>query len=239
DSDQYSGIIEDQWTIGIILNEGPTAQQFSICQSLDFSNASRGLRISTDGNTLTFNCNGLFDAGTDQTIAGTKTFVRVMQIQPNSNNFYERVRISRSTVGNYGGIYLGCNPNLTYGALTDQSSMVNTPTGELRIGVSDQLLNYNQRLMKSAVGNTLNFYRSVNSGKIQINPTATGYNDDLRISRSDPTSTGNSSIQLGCSRTSNVDVIEGQWSIFTPPSSSTNNPQSLIIAVASQAGDNI
>ncbi|KAA6325645.1 MAG: hypothetical protein EZS28_054042, partial [Streblomastix strix] len=86
--------------------------------------------------------------------------------------------------------------------------------------------------------NVLNFYGKVNSGNIQINPTADGYDDGLRISRADPISTGNSSIQLGCSRTSTVGAIDGQWSIFTPPSSSTNNPQSFVIAVSSQAGDN-
>ncbi|KAA6370551.1 MAG: hypothetical protein EZS28_033922, partial [Streblomastix strix] len=120
---------------------------------------SRGLHISTDGNTLTFNGNGILDVGTYQSIAGTKTFMSVVQIEPNSYSFNEGVRISRSTVGNYSGIYLGCNPNLTYGALTNQWS--------------------------------------------------TGYYDGLRISRADPTSTGNSSIQLGYSRTSNTGAIEG------------------------------
>ncbi|KAA6375951.1 MAG: hypothetical protein EZS28_028523 [Streblomastix strix] len=87
-------------------------------------------------------------------------------------------------------------------------------------------------------GKVLNFYSKVSSDNIQINPTADGYDDGLRISRADPTSTGNSSIQLGCSRTSTVGAIDGQWSIFTPPSSSTNNPQCFVIAVSSQAGDN-
>ncbi|KAA6370195.1 MAG: hypothetical protein EZS28_034278 [Streblomastix strix] len=73
---------------------------------------------------------------------------------------------------------------------------------------------------------------------MQINPTPTSYDDGLRISRTDPISTGNSSIQLGCSRTSNTCAIEGQWSIFTPSSSSINNPQRFVIAVWSQAGDN-
>ncbi|KAA6398357.1 MAG: hypothetical protein EZS28_006119, partial [Streblomastix strix] len=62
---------------------------------------------------------------------------------------------------NLNGIYLGCNPNLTYGALTDQWSIINTPTGELGIRVGDQLLNYNQRLMISADGYTLTFNGSV------------------------------------------------------------------------------
>ncbi|KAA6401601.1 MAG: hypothetical protein EZS28_002863, partial [Streblomastix strix] len=75
------------------------------------------------------------------------------------------------------------------------------------------------------------------SGNIQINPTATSYDDELRITRSNQ-DTGNATIQLGCSRTSNTGAILGQWSIFTPSSSSINNPQGFAIAVSSQAGDN-
>ncbi|KAA6380802.1 MAG: hypothetical protein EZS28_023670 [Streblomastix strix] len=237
DPNEHSGYIEGQWTVGIMLNDGPTAQKFSICQSSDYATTNRGLRISTDGNILTFNGNEFVDVGSDQTVNGTKTFVRVVQIQPNGDNFNEGVRIARSTNSNYCGIYLGCNPQSTQGALTDQWSIVNTPTGELRIGVNIQI-NQNQGLMIFPDGSTLNFYGKMNSSNIQINPTATGYDDGLRISRSDPTSTGNSSIQLGCSRTSTTGSIEGQWSVFTPPSSSTNNPQSFVIAVSSQAGDN-
>ncbi|KAA6403797.1 MAG: hypothetical protein EZS28_000672 [Streblomastix strix] len=72
---------------------------------------------------------------------------------------------------------------------------------------------------------------------IQINSTATSYDDGLRIARSGENS-GNSSIQLGSSRTYNTDAIVGQWSIFTPPNTAISNPQSFVIALASQAGDN-
>ncbi|KAA6361784.1 MAG: hypothetical protein EZS28_042689, partial [Streblomastix strix] len=41
------------------------------------------------------------------------------------------------------------------------------------------------------------------------------------------------------SRTSITGAVVGQWSIFTPPNTAINNPQSLVIAIASQAGDNI
>ncbi|KAA6365773.1 MAG: hypothetical protein EZS28_038700, partial [Streblomastix strix] len=74
-------------------------------------------------------------------------------------------------------------------------------------------------------------------GSIQINPTATSYDDGLRIARSGENS-GNSSIQLGCSRTYNTGLTEGQWAIFTPPNTAEINPQGLVLAVASQAGDN-
>ncbi|KAA6383865.1 MAG: hypothetical protein EZS28_020608 [Streblomastix strix] len=85
---------------------------------------------------------------------------------------------------------------------------------------------------------TLTSFAGVTSGNIQINPTATSYDDGLRIARSGENS-GNSSIQLGCNRTYNTGLIEGQLSIFTPPNTAVTNPQSLILAVASQAGDNI
>ncbi|KAA6380755.1 MAG: hypothetical protein EZS28_023719 [Streblomastix strix] len=80
-------------------------------------------------------------------------------------------------------------------------------------------------------------FAGVTSGNIKINPTATSYDDGLRISRSEE-STGGSSLILGCSRFSNTGAIVGQWSIFTPPNSSVINPQGFAIAVSSQAGDN-
>ncbi|KAA6359326.1 MAG: hypothetical protein EZS28_045147, partial [Streblomastix strix] len=80
-------------------------------------------------------------------------------------------------------------------------------------------------------------YAGVIAGNVQINPTATAYDDGLRIARSNP-DTGNSTIQLGCSRTLNTGAIVGQWTIFTPPASSTTNPQGFAIAISSQAGDN-
>ncbi|KAA6359165.1 MAG: hypothetical protein EZS28_045308 [Streblomastix strix] len=113
----------------------------------------QGLRISTDGQALTFNGNGFVDIAANQTITGKKTFA------------------------------------------------------------------------------------GVNSGNIQINTTATSYDKGLRIARSDENS-GNSTIQLGCSRTSNIGSIEGQWTIFIAPNTAIGNPQCLIIAVASQASDN-
>ncbi|KAA6384940.1 MAG: hypothetical protein EZS28_019533 [Streblomastix strix] len=45
-------------------------------------------------------------------------------------------------------------------------------------------------------------------------------------------------VKLGCRRSSTIGAIEGQWIIFTPPNSSTNNPYRFVIAVSSKAGDN-
>ncbi|KAA6400731.1 MAG: hypothetical protein EZS28_003745 [Streblomastix strix] len=87
---------------------------------------------------------------------------------------YDRLRLSRSSDSNYSGIYLGCNPNSTSGSLTDQQSIVNTPTGELRIGVSDQLLEDNKGLMIQADGNTLTFNGSVIAGTAATNGATKG-----------------------------------------------------------------
>ncbi|KAA6371668.1 MAG: hypothetical protein EZS28_032805 [Streblomastix strix] len=85
-------------------------------------------------------------------------------------------------------------------------------------------------------------YSSINQlfqniyGNMQINPTASNYDDGLRISRT-VESTGGSSIFLGCSRTSIVGSIANQWQIFTPPSSYVNNPLGFEITSASDSGD--
>ncbi|KAA6360234.1 MAG: hypothetical protein EZS28_044239, partial [Streblomastix strix] len=95
------------------------------------------------------------------------------------------------------------------------------------------------RLRISTDGNTLTFN---GNGLVDIATdqtiTAIGFDDDLRISRTDPTDTGNTTIQLVCSRTSNTSAIIGQCSIFSPQISAEINPQSFVIAVSSQAGDN-
>ncbi|KAA6400692.1 MAG: hypothetical protein EZS28_003779 [Streblomastix strix] len=68
-----------------------------------------------------------------------------------------RIRISRSTISDYSGIYPGCGPNSTTGTMSGQWSILNTNAGEFRIGVGEQLFNDNQGLKISADGNTLTF----------------------------------------------------------------------------------
>ncbi|KAA6404186.1 MAG: hypothetical protein EZS28_000295 [Streblomastix strix] len=71
---------------------------------------------------------------------------------------------------------------------------------------------------------TINNAKFTQNDSMQINPTATSYDDGLRIAKSGENS-GNSSIQIGCSRTSNIGAIVGQWLIFTLPNTAINNPQ--------------
>ncbi|KAA6389092.1 MAG: hypothetical protein EZS28_015376 [Streblomastix strix] len=85
---------------------------------------------------------------------------------------------------------------------------------------------------------TINNAPFTQNGSMQINPTATSYDDGLRVSRSGENS-GNSSIQLGCSRTSNSGAIQGQWVIYSPSINAVQAPQSFIIAVATQAADDV
>ncbi|KAA6394096.1 MAG: hypothetical protein EZS28_010378 [Streblomastix strix] len=87
-----------------------------------------------------------------------------MQVNPATNQYSQGIRISRSTNTNYSGIFLGCDPNSSTGTLTDQWNIVNSPTGELRIGVNEQITEANKGLIISADGNTLSFNGSVIAG---------------------------------------------------------------------------
>ncbi|KAA6369663.1 MAG: hypothetical protein EZS28_034810 [Streblomastix strix] len=77
------------------------------------------------------------------------------------------------------------------------------------------------------------------NGNMQINPTlGYGYDDGLRIART-IANTGSASIELGCSKTSTNGTIQGQWAIYTPSINIAQAPQSFIIAVASQAAEDV
>ncbi|KAA6366690.1 MAG: hypothetical protein EZS28_037783, partial [Streblomastix strix] len=132
----------------------------------------RGTSLSTQYPNSKLVTSYVLNAGTSSSFAGVKC--GLVQINPNGNNFNEGLRISRSSDSSYCGIYLGCNANSTSGSLTDQWSIVNTPTGELRIGVSDQLLQDNKGLMISADGNTLTFNGSVIVGTGTTNSASNG-----------------------------------------------------------------
>ncbi|KAA6382713.1 MAG: hypothetical protein EZS28_021760 [Streblomastix strix] len=86
-------------------------------------------------------------------------------------------------------------------------------------------------------GGTANDILLADGSTRQSSLAATSYDDGLRIARSGENS-GNSSVQLGCSRTYNAGLTEGQWAIFTPPNTAEINPYGLVLAVVSQAGDN-
>ncbi|KAA6346285.1 MAG: hypothetical protein EZS28_052104, partial [Streblomastix strix] len=80
-----------------------------------------------------------------------------VQINPTSSDQTEGIRISRSSNGSCSGIYLGCNPNSSSGTMEGQWNIVNTPDGQLQIGVNIQIGQPNQGLLISADGNTLTF----------------------------------------------------------------------------------
>ncbi|KAA6375171.1 MAG: hypothetical protein EZS28_029303, partial [Streblomastix strix] len=65
DPAQQSGQIQGQWAAGIMIRQDTMSQEFVICLTSDFGNDNRGLRISADGNTLSFN--GSVIAGTGAT----------------------------------------------------------------------------------------------------------------------------------------------------------------------------
>ncbi|KAA6363499.1 MAG: hypothetical protein EZS28_040974, partial [Streblomastix strix] len=81
---------------------------------------------------------------------------------------------------------------------------------------------YSQYVNKSqteTITGTPTSYASATCGNVQINPVAAaGFDDGLRIARTIE-NTGSSSIELGCSRTSNSGAIQGQWVIYTPSTS--------------------
>ncbi|KAA6399929.1 MAG: hypothetical protein EZS28_004546 [Streblomastix strix] len=154
-----------QWEISKISDRALTINPSSLRQA----DHSVGLSINSDCTQFKFNSNELVDVRTDQTITGRKTFSNIFQIKPSSNSYNEGIRISRSEAINYSGIYLGCNPNSTDGTLTDYWKIVNTPIGELRIGVNIQLGQDNQGLMISTDGNTLSFNGQVIAGIGAIN----------------------------------------------------------------------
>ncbi|KAA6364772.1 MAG: hypothetical protein EZS28_039702 [Streblomastix strix] len=132
--------------------------------SLRKADHSVGLSINGDSSIIQFNGNQLVDVETDQSITGRKIINNVLKINPTSSDYTEGIRIARSSNGNCSGIYLGCNPNSTSGTMEGQWDIVNTPDGQLQIGVNIQIGQPNQGLLISADGSTLSFNGSVIAG---------------------------------------------------------------------------
>ncbi|KAA6390325.1 MAG: hypothetical protein EZS28_014149 [Streblomastix strix] len=141
DPNSDTGYIDNQWLIGSTGNNTVNPLGFIIVKAGQEGQSS-GLQINQYGNVLYFY--GQFTSGN-------------IQVNPNGEAYNEGIRISRSTVSNYSGLYLGCDPNQTQGQVQYQWSILNTPEGELRIGVGDQLVQENRGLKISADGNTLTF----------------------------------------------------------------------------------
>ncbi|KAA6379051.1 MAG: hypothetical protein EZS28_025424 [Streblomastix strix] len=133
-----------------------------------------GLSINGDSSIIKFNGNELVNVGTDQTITGKKTINNILKINPTSSDYTEGIRIARSSNGNCSGIYFGCNLNSTSGTMEGQWNIVNTPDGQLQIGVNTQIGQPNQGLLISADGNTLTFNGSVIAGIGATNGASNG-----------------------------------------------------------------
>ncbi|KAA6361783.1 MAG: hypothetical protein EZS28_042690, partial [Streblomastix strix] len=102
----------------------------------------QGSNLSTQYPDSKLVTNYVLNAGSSDSFAGVKC--GAIQINPTVNNFNEGIRIARSTISNYSGLYLGCDPNSTTGTISGQWSIVNTHSGDFRIGVGEQLFNDNQ-----------------------------------------------------------------------------------------------
>ncbi|KAA6358843.1 MAG: hypothetical protein EZS28_045630, partial [Streblomastix strix] len=135
------------------------------------------------------------------------------------------------------------------GSLQDQWNIVNTPSGQFRIGVNDQITENNQGLMISADGNTLTFngnqfvdlttdqsllgIKTFNK-LVQIIPSANGtFNEGIRISRH-PTNQW-SNIQFGSDPNTNTGMIDNQWLVGSTGNNGAN-PLGFVIVKAGQEG---
>ncbi|KAA6398861.1 MAG: hypothetical protein EZS28_005611 [Streblomastix strix] len=123
-----------------------------------------------------------------------------------------------------------------YASATHQHSLNVDPTTANVHLVNAAAAANDQGLRISADGQILTFNGKATQGNIQINPTATGYDDVLKISKTEEGSGGSSLIQ-GCSRTSNTGAITGQSQIFTTPSTYVNNPLGFTISLAANSSD--
>ncbi|KAA6386629.1 MAG: hypothetical protein EZS28_017845 [Streblomastix strix] len=78
----------------------------------------RGISLSSQFPESKLVQNYVLNAGSSDSFAGVKC--GAIQIIPTVNNFNEGIRISRSTISNYSGKYLGCDPNSTTGTIAGQ-----------------------------------------------------------------------------------------------------------------------
>ncbi|KAA6365392.1 MAG: hypothetical protein EZS28_039081 [Streblomastix strix] len=185
----------------------------------------------------------------------------MLQVNPTDRNYayYNNgIRIGNNNGDSTSSMYLGCIKSATNTTQAGQWEISKTSDNALTINPSSlrkadhsvglsinsdsSIIKFNgNELVNVGTDQTITGRKTfavVTSGNMQINPIATNYDDGLRISRTDPTNTGSSSIFLGCSSTSTTGVITGQWVIFTPASNYVNNPLGFVITIASEAGDN-
>ncbi|KAA6394087.1 MAG: hypothetical protein EZS28_010386 [Streblomastix strix] len=136
---------------------------FVIAVTSQAGDNTRRLQISANGNTLTFNGNGLVDVGTDQTITGTKTFGKLLQVIPTvDGTFDEGIKISRNPINQWSNIQFGSDPNSNTGFI-DNQWLIGTigNNGQNQLGYTivkaGQEGSADRRLQIFADGNTLSF----------------------------------------------------------------------------------
>ncbi|KAA6399152.1 MAG: hypothetical protein EZS28_005321 [Streblomastix strix] len=136
---------------------------FVIAVTSQAGDNTRGLQISANGNTLTFNGNGLVDVGTDQTITGVKTFSKLLQVIPKvDGTFNEGIRISWIPINQQSNIQFGSDPNSNTGFIDNQwliGTIGNISQNQLGFTIvkAGQEGSADRRLQTSADGNTLSF----------------------------------------------------------------------------------
>ncbi|KAA6370047.1 MAG: hypothetical protein EZS28_034426, partial [Streblomastix strix] len=143
---------------------------FEITTASDSGDTTRGLQISANGNTLTFNGNQFVDLTTDQSLSGIKTFHKLVQIIPSANGtFNEGIRISRHPTNQWSNIQFGSDPNTNTGSIDNQWLLGSTgnnganPLGFV-IVKAGQEGQANRGLQISADGETLSFNGQVIAG---------------------------------------------------------------------------
>ncbi|KAA6400852.1 MAG: hypothetical protein EZS28_003625 [Streblomastix strix] len=122
-----------------------------------YADHSVGLNINSDSSIIKFNGNELVNVGTELTINRTKIFNGAFQVNPNTSNISEGIRISKSTSNQWSFVTVGADPQQTSGTVEGQwiiGHMGNTNQFAI-MQASDVATDRGLRI--SADGNTLTF----------------------------------------------------------------------------------
>ncbi|KAA6374849.1 MAG: hypothetical protein EZS28_029625, partial [Streblomastix strix] len=160
-----TGTQEGQWNILT-----PPTGELKIVVNAQLGQQNQGLMISADGQALTFNGNQFVDLTTDQSLAGIKTFQKLLQVNPTANGtFNEGIRISRHPTNQWSNIQFGSDPDTNSGKIDNQWLVGSTgnnganPLGFVIVKAGEEG-QANRGLQISADGNTLSFNGQVIAG---------------------------------------------------------------------------